>query len=571
MTKYEQYVGDVLSKKIIVCDAVIKAVKRFQDDLNNKNFIFNKEKVSKIINFIETLKFSEQEFLNVPFVLENWQAFIIANLFGFETKKGNRRFKKAFVFVARGNGKSPLAAAIALTNLLLENGSQVYSISTNYSQSAIIFNYMKNFIQKDTTLSKIFSVYAHSIENKAKSGLYRPLSKSFKGFDGFNPSFVIADEVAAMQDYSLLNMFTTALHKRTNSFLFMITTANFISESSPGYMEYKYSKEILDGQIKDDNYFALIYELDVHDNINNEDYYKKANPAGFLNFELLSAMKKEALNKKELYNSFLAKNLNKWVIGAQNEFISIEKITACKNNYEKYKDKINLEVLKKSFISIGADFSDRRDLTSITFAFYLDEIKKIYLKHLIFTSNLLKWQRGESITNLFNNFRINGDIIMCEGSTIDKDIVIIKYLGVLKEFEISPSTAFYYDEWGSFDYLEILKKTANPVAVKQTLVGISEFTKNYQDFLEAEVIIDGNSCALWHLKNARVYENGVLMKLQKENKNSEKKIDSCISSLLALIGIKQHLIQENNKKFIIENKKQKDIDGLLDDLKNLYK
>lgn len=572
MKKYYKYVDDILNKKIVVCDSVFKTIKRFAKDINRQkdnNFLyfFDEKKVDKIIKFIESLKFSEQEYLDKNFILDDWQAFIIANIFGWYHKgKKTRRFKKAYIFVARGNGKSPLAAAIALIDLLKESGGQIYSIATNYAQSAIIYNYIKNFILKDKTLNKVLKIYAHSIENTLKFSYYRPLSSKFKGFDGFNPSLVIADEVSAMADYSLLNMFTTAMHKRSDSLLFMITTANYISDQSPGLIEYEYSKNILNNIINDEEYFALLYELDKKDNYRSTKNFTKPNPASFVNIVKLEKMLKEAENKKQILDSFLTKNLNKWIIGNQHEFVSYEVMSECQKNAVKYKNDINEDILlKNSYCSIGADFSNRRDLTSITFAFYIEKINKIKLEHLIFTTNLAFWQRTETIRNLFNIFIKEKDLYVCNGEYIDKEFVLHTFLEKMKKYDLINKTEFYFDEFGSIDYISIIENFVKScIVVRQNLINISEHTKNYEEFLVKKMIIDTNKCALWQLGNARKYENNNLMKIQKENKDSERKIDTCISSLLALIGIKKYIQTE------YKNQQIKSSDDLLGILKSLY-
>jgi len=568
MKKYYKYVDDVLKKKIVVCDMTYKAVLRFARDLEKKEFIFNEQEADKIISFIETLKFTEQDYLDKNFILEDWQSFIVANIFGWKTKEGNRRFKKAFVFVARGNGKSPLASAIVLANMLVEAGAQVYSIATNYSQSAIIYNYIKNFILKDETLQRIFTIYSHSIENKIKVSIYRPLSKTFKGFDGFNPSMVVADEVSAMEDYNLLNMFTTAMHKRVNSLLFMITTANFINENAPGRVEYNYSCQILNNIVKDENYFSILYEIDKHDDYRDEKCYIKANPAHFVNLDILKKMRVEAENKKEMLNSFQTKNLNRWVLGSANEFVSFDIISKCVQNYEKYKHLINDELLKTCRVSIGADFSDRRDLTSITFAFYIEQIDKIYLKHFIFTSSTELWRRTEAIRSLYDNFKRDNEIIECEGNYIDKQLVLYILLENIKKYCGKKRPEFYFDEYGSVDFIDVLGKSVVPIVVKQNLLSISEYTKDYRELLENEKIIDGNKCAIWQLQNCRIYSTNNLEKLNKENKQSEKKIDTCMSSLMALIGIKKHLMDKNFKK--LKQGNEVNVDNLISQLKSIY-
>lgn len=558
MEIWDIYCDDVLNRKILACDAIYKACKRFRDDFNNPMLYFDVDQANRVIGFIQTLKFTEQEYLNQNFILEGWQSFIVANIFGwYKTNTKQRRYKKAFIFTARGNGKSPLAAAIGMSYLLMESGAQVYSISTNYQQSAIVYNYMKNFILRDDTLKKIFTVYSHSIFNEMKQSVYKPLSSTYKGFDGFSPNFVIADEIAAMANYDMLNVFTTALHKKVNSLLFMITTANYINESTPALVEYKYAKQLLDGAVKDDEYFALIYELDSHDDYKNKSVYVKANPASFVKLDLIEKSLIEASNKREMLASVLTKNLNVWVKGAENSFVDSVIIAKCRQKQE------NNNIV---CISIGADFSNRRDLTSITFAFLLED-GKISLKHLIFTSNRKYWKRPDVINKLYEGFISNGYMIECNDDYIDKDLVILTTISEFKKLNYNKRVPLYYDEAGSIDYIAVFDQYFDCLSVRQNLSVISEHTKNYEELLAGGKIIDNNECALWQLGNATIYSVNNLMRLSKKTKDSEYKIDTCVSSLLALIGIKAKMNAQHKVEIINSTAPNENI---IDKLKALY-
>jgi len=576
MLTFEKYVDDVINKRIDVCEKTYLAVKRFSDDLERQNdenfeYIFDYQKAEKIINFIQSLKFSEDNFNNKPFVLEGWQAFTIVNLFAWINKKNkNRRYQKAFIFIARGNGKTPLAAAIALVSMLIDNAAQVYSISTNYSQSALVYNNMKNFINKDKDLRKIFTIYARSIENKLTNSFYRPLSKSFAGFDGFNPSIVIADEISAMKDYNLLNVMTTALHKRQNSLLFMITTANFYNNQSPAVIEYDYSNKILYNILQDDNYFALVYEIDKHDDWKNEKCYIKANPSSFVNFEKLKKMKDEALHKREAEVAFITKNLNKWVVGDINEFVNPAIINNIKENYETYKDKINDELLQNSVCFLGADFSARNDLTAITIAFYLKEINKIYLKHLAYVPKKVTGNRtAEEKQFLINMLRQGWLKEAGDTEYIDERIVVDDILELIKKYKIK---TMYYDAYNSINYIQILEKYINCVAVPQTIAVISPHVQNFERELLENNIICENPLFFWCLSNARKYTSGSLVKVEKESKDSSKRIDLVISAILATIGIENYKMQNIKQQIITKdnNNNNNNIKEELNTLKSIY-
>lgn len=534
LTKYEQYIQDVIDRRVLVCDATYKAVKRHVDEIaiRNSEYEFVAKEADKVIDFIESLEIYEGKYAGQKMKLDNWQAFIIAMLFGWKRRRdGHRRFRKAFISLGRGNGKTPLSAAMSLTALLKDNGAQIYSMATTYQQAALSLNWVKNFVARNDELSDIIRCYDKSVMYEKKFSVFRALSKSFKGFDGFNPSFVIADEVAAMPDYELMGVMETALHKREESLLVMITTANTVNINSPGLAEYDYSKKILDGVIKDDRYFAIIYELDKDDDWKNERMYEKANPASWLNMQELKEARKEAENNKLKEKSFRTKNLNTWMLGTNNEWIPLHVWDIARKN----KETLGQIKLEGRPCAIGADFSERRDLTVYTMAFWIKEVQKVLLQHHVYIPQDTLASREANEAALFGQWVRAGIVKLCEGEYIDKDQVIADMQEDIKRYK---ATLLAYDPYMSFEYVEKLQNIIKMIPINQDMKTFSPATLDLEELIRGGNVIDDSEIMRWCVSNTTVYQSNKLIKVQKVTKDSPRRIDCVISSILAYSQLK---------------------------------
>jgi len=130
MDKAQAYAQKVISGQITACKHVVNACHRFAADLDAWNY--NAELVEHAVNFIQELEHTTGEYAGRKFILEEWQYFIVANLFGFVNADGTRRFTRAYVEVPRKNGKSTFSSALMLYGLLAdgESAAQVYSAAT---------------------------------------------------------------------------------------------------------------------------------------------------------------------------------------------------------------------------------------------------------------------------------------------------------------------------------------------------------------------------------------------------------------------------------------------------------
>ncbi len=279
-----RYVDGVTSGRIVTCKYVRQAVERHLRDLDtgkNRDLWFDYEAAATALAFVQLLRHSKGKWAGQPLILEPWQAFIVACIFGWKKAAGTRRFNTAFVSVARKNGKSTLAAGVALDLLVAdgEAGAEVYSAATKRDQAKIVHEEAKRMVRKSPCLRDVVTVLANVLAIEATDSTYKPLGADADTLDGLNPHGVIVDELHAHKTRAVWDVMESATGGRTSPLTLGITTAGSSGDQESIYWELKqYTLKVLAGVVDDDSWFGVIYTLDEGDSWEDESTWIKANP-----------------------------------------------------------------------------------------------------------------------------------------------------------------------------------------------------------------------------------------------------------------------------------------------------
>ncbi len=201
----EQYARDVVSGKVVAGKFVVLACKRHIHDLRHakeRGYYFDSEAGQNVIDFIQLLKHSKGKWArtNQNILLEPWQQFIVWVVFGWKRKSdGMRRFRTAYLEIARKNGKSTIAAGIGLYLAFGENepGAEVYSAATKRDQARITHKEAIRMVRKQPTLKKYIRIVKDNLSIEEKAAKYEPLGADADSTDGLNVRGIIADELHA--------------------------------------------------------------------------------------------------------------------------------------------------------------------------------------------------------------------------------------------------------------------------------------------------------------------------------------------------------------------------------------
>ena len=382
----DTYVEGVLKGKLIVGKEIVLACARYKADLQRDKFDFREKEADKVINIMETMMVHAKgedlegnSLMNAPFKLEPWEKFIIYNLLGFYFKgTDERRFKEAFIFIPRKNGKTSFVGGLAFALSIVEaaSGATLYIVAAAQKQAQQSFDFIHHSLRAKG-FDKQFRVRnnnaEHSIhyefagsDGKPKGTIHiEALASNPDAQDSFNCNVAIADEIHAFKKASQYNRFKEGQKAYTNKLMIGITTAGD-EMNSFCYRRLDYGVKVVNGTVKDDSLFVFISRADQDEN-GNVDYtdaiqHQKANPNYGITIRPADMMNDalQAQNDPQQRKDFLSRSLNIYTSSIKayfniNEFRSSDK----KYNW-------TLEELAKLKIDWygGADLSKMHDLTA---------------------------------------------------------------------------------------------------------------------------------------------------------------------------------------------------------------
>jgi phage terminase large subunit-like protein len=278
---------------------------------------FDSQAAAVAIRFIEeALTFPDGEKAGESFLLEEWEREIVAAVFGWKHRDGTRRYREVYMSTARGNGKTPLAAAMLLCVLWLDPGygKQLYSIATSEDQATIPFNDAKTMVQKNQQLATRADVWKKSIVVRQTSSVYKFLTARPKK-SGLRVKFLLADELHEYDDRALLDQMKTAQGKVPDALTVYTTTAGIYDDTSICWEKYSYAKRIISGEAHNAAFLPVIYEVAREDDWQDEAVWIDANPNMGVTVSL-AFLRNECDEARELpayQNVFRRLYCNQWV------------------------------------------------------------------------------------------------------------------------------------------------------------------------------------------------------------------------------------------------------------------
>ena len=283
----EGYCHSVLSGTIVAGELVRAAVERHCRDLEKVKsddylYDFDYAAAKRACMFFPAgLRHSSGEWSGHPFHLSDWQQFIIWSLFGWKRKAdGFRRYRKAYISLGRKNGKSVLAAGVALFLLVAdgEHGAQVFVGATKHEQACIVYGEAERMVRASPGLKKHCQIHKNNISLPATNSFFRPVS-SDKPYDGTGPHGVIFDELHAYREVHrpFYETMISGSASRRQPLQLIITTAGN-DKSLLWKEENDFVANVVTGVLEDDSVFGYIACLDKDDDPFDEAHWPKANP-----------------------------------------------------------------------------------------------------------------------------------------------------------------------------------------------------------------------------------------------------------------------------------------------------
>jgi len=534
------------------------AAQRFLDDLKRAKrkdcpFFFDAWSANDACDFIEKLPHVEGKWETPTIVMHPSHIFFVVQLFGFRKREpiridgwGDddlfypRRFTSALFAVARKNAKSTLAAAIMLYCLCCEpeDGAQVISAATTYDQASIIFRVSKRMVEKTPELQEAFGLqpWAKAISRYETGATYKAVHAKASTQDGLNPSHTALDEIHAHKTPDLLNVLQSAAGARANPLWLFTTTEGYTNAGPWGEMR-GFVFALLKGALGTtaDHFLAVYYAVDNEDKsagIKADDEFDeskwiKANPLLDVNPHLMAAIRKEAVEAKQMPSKlaeFRIKRLNRPASTAGG-WVDLTKWAKCSG-------KVDLDWLADYPCWGGLDLASTTDIAAFRLVWLVDGVW--YTHGWRWVPSEAVSQRTERGTVPYAGWVEAGHLIQTEGEVTDYAVIEKQVLEAVERFQVE---MIAYDDWNASDLVSRLVEQGVP------LIQFVQGTKSYHPAMQAlerayvagKLAHGGDPVLTWCASNL-VARRDVNLNMAPDRKRSPDKIDD-MAALLMAIGV----------------------------------
>lgn len=492
---------------------------------------YEKAKADRAVRFIENLRHTKGKWAGKRFWLLPWQEQIIRDIFGVVKEDGNRQFLTAFVEIGKKNGKSELAAAVALYLLYADNepSAEVYGAAADRQQASIVFDVANQMVRMTPALMKRSKIMGATkrIVNYSNAGFYQVLSAEVGTKHGLNVSGLVLDEVHAQPNRKLYDVLTKGSgDAREQPLFFLITTAGTEKESICYELHTK-AVDILAGRKVDPTFYPVVFGLTDEDDWHDEENWYKANPSLGQTIQIARVREayREALQNPAEENVFKQLRLNMWV-SSLTRFIP-EQI------YDLGNIPIDMESLKGRDCYGGLDLSSTGDITAFVLMFPPRNEEEKYILLPFF------WIPEETIPLRVRRGSVPYDVWQKQGYLLATEGNVIHY-GFIEKFIEKLGETYHileiaFDRWGAVQMVQNLEGMGfTVVPFGQGFKDMSPPTKEfYKLLMEGKIIHGGNPVLRWMAGNV-VVETDPAENIKPTKAKSPEKIDGIVASIMAL-------------------------------------
>ena len=524
MEIYEKYIDDIRSGVIPSCREMKLAVARFVRMYESGNYVFDYEKAVRAILFISLLHHYTGSHAGEPFILQPWQQFIVVAVYGFYDKLTGRRIvRSVYIEMARKQGKSAFASALALYHFIAdgEMNAEVYFAANSKDQARIAFTMCKNFVLSLDPKQQILRPMRDTIEYRKTLSILRVLAADDTKLDGFNASMFLIDEYHAAKDSRLKDVLQSSQGMRSQPMKIIVTTAGF-DKLGVCYQFRTMCEEVLSGVKEDDSLFAAIFTLDENDDWKDENVWIKSNP------NLGITVDKQYLREQIR----LAENSPSEEIGVKTKNINIwcdsEQVWIPDHYILEATEKVNLEDFKGCEAYAGVDLSTISDFTAMSLMIPKDD--KLYFKTFYYLPEAALSEKRFS--EQYGEWKRHGLMTITPGNVTDYDFILNDLVKWSSKLYIS---SVGYDAYNATQFVINAQDAGLKMdEVSQSIGNFNRPTKEMERLLlSGKAVIDNNEI------NRYCYRNVVLKfdwngNAKPDKQLQEKKIDGVISQLMAL-------------------------------------
>ena len=492
---------------------------------------YDKDAADYAVMFIESLCHTKGTWAGRPFELIDWQEQIIRDLFGVLKPNGYRQFNTAYIEIPKKQGKSELAAAVAL--LLLcgdgEERAEVYGCAADRNQAKIVFDVAVDMVRFCPALSKRVKI----LESQKKitylptNSSYQVLSADVANKHGFNTHGVIFDELHTQPNRKLFDvMLQGSGDARMQPLYFLITTAGN-DTNSICYEVHQKAIDIAEGRKVDPTFYSVIYGAAEDEDWTDPKVWKKANPSlGItVGIDKVKAACESAQQNPGEENAFRQLRLNQWVKQSV-RWMPMDKWDACAFP-------VSEDDLEGRICYGGLDLSSTTDITAFVLVFPpLDEEDKYYILPYF-------WIPEETLDLRVRRDHVPYDLWERQGTLMTTEGNVVHY-GYIEKFIEQLGERFNireiaFDRWGAVQMVQNLEGMGfTVVPFGQGFKDMSPPTKELMKLvLEEKIAHGGHPVLRWMMDNIFIRTDPA-GNIKADKEKSTEKIDGAIATIMGL-------------------------------------
>ena len=546
------YAQRVVDGDIIAGGPVVDACARHLRDLKEQNHLgieWSLERAHDAFGYFEhVLRLNGGQFEGAPFLLLDWQLFIVGSLFGWlDRSDGFRRFRMAYVEAGKGSGKSPLAAGIGLKGLTSdwEQRAEIYAAASKKDQAMVLFRDAVAMVDQSPALSQVLQKSGGAgkewlISYLETNSFFRPIA-SDGAQSGPRPHIGLLDEIHEHKDGTVVEFMRAGTKFRQQALMFMITNSGK-DMTTVCYDYHEYGKKVCSGMLEDLSFFAFICSLDDGDDpFQSEDCWPKANPSlhhGIPGLKYLREQVTQARGMPSKEATVRRLNFCQWVESSNPIFSADVWLGAADKEFD-------IDQLRGRRCYGGLDLSSIRDLTAFVLMFEPTEEDPVWRQLEFF------WVPGDGISEKEELDRVPyvawekaGYIIKTPGKTVNKAFVYEKLVELSGMYDIA---AVAFDRWRVEELITDMGKSDSGAifALEEKEIGIPlvKFGQGFKDMspalekYEERLLADqlkhsGNPCMTWNAANA-VADTDSADNRKPDKRKSTGRIDGIVAAIMA--------------------------------------
>jgi len=498
------------------------------------------------------LRHIDGQWAGQPFTLMPWQRDrVIRPLFGTLGADGFRQYRTCYIEVPRKNGKSELAAGVALYLLIAdgEMGAQVYGCAGDIDQARIVYRVASEMTKNSAYLSSKLRVIDSTkrIIDESTASFYRAIPSDAAGTHGLNASGVVVDEVHVQPNRDLIDVLVTSTGARRQPLTFLITTAGF-DRNSICYEYHDYALKVASGVIVDPKFLPVIYAADDSDDWQDPHVWAKANPSlgVTISGDFLAAEAQRALEVTAYQNTFRRLYLNLWTT-QDTRWLDIDRWDACA-------DPVDLAALAGRTCYAALDLASTTDIAALVLVFpspdappideilepeSLPETAQPATDTTIYDVLPFFWIPGDNIAARVRRDRVPYDVWVREGLIYATEGNVIHYAAIRAKIDelaqIYDIHELGFDRWGATQMTQELQDSGMEVVpIGQGFASMSAPTKELLNLvLSKRLRHGGNKVMRWMADNLRVTQDAA-GNLKPDKARSTARIDGCVALVMAL-------------------------------------